>query len=245
MSLTDYALPILGFALIFNAVYFKVKNNKLDKKHKWDIAIGIIICGFSIWSSVNNSQAAETLQSSVNKLLEKRNEDSANNSHFQKYLKDTFGIEKVGNEAKIVNRNTYIRNVTINNTLPNYATPNYSKNFGYKLSKNKDTLILFPQEGVWVKPFFAFDASLEEKNSNILQSDGMYQKDSRLPPEETIINGTRYKTLTVHLSLVRDKINPLILDISANKNQYIIFGDESDRQKRYIYKNGSVTWVPN
>ena len=73
----------------------------------------------------------------------------------------------------------------------------------------------------------------------------MYQKDSRLPPEETIINTTRYKTLTVHLSLIRDKRNPLILDISANKNQYIIFGDESDPQKRHIYKNGSISWVPN
>jgi hypothetical protein len=239
MELTDFALPILGFALIFNAVYFKIKTNKFDKKHKWDIAIGIVICGFSIWSSVNNSQYAETLQSSVDKLIEKRDNDSIGNSHFYKYLKDTFGIEKVGNEAKIVNRNTFIKNVTINNSYSPVTLPDNSQNYFYKFSG--DSLLIYPKSGTWIRPFLSFDYEWYNKNGDISQEDGMINT----IPKQINVRDKKYNIVSYIMSYPRSKDHPLIINIKGAKGQSIIFGDYVDAEKRYLYENGKVYWIPN
>ena len=165
MSILNIAPFVCAFIV---ALYLLPSIKSGVKPIHWIVgSVSLIIMGFSIYQSLEDSDEKDNLKTKLEKAASDRTIDSTNNSYFQKYLKDTFGIEKFGNEAKIVNANTYVKNITVNNTLSSNPAPDYSKNFGYKLSKNKDKLILFPQNGVWVKPFFAFDASLEEKNTNI------------------------------------------------------------------------------
>lgn len=249
MSFLEIIVPALGLALIVNSTYGIIRSEKgAAKKEIIELSLGVLICVFSIWSASSNSKTTGKLQSTadssknkINELLSQRKVDSTNDAKFQQYLKDSLGIQVIDIATNTVRRtdNFY----TIVNSLPKEGL-SPSVNYEYKISKNKDSVIVFPKTGVWVKPFFSFDASIQAKNEAILLADGMSITDSRLPPEETIINGVSYKTFTVHLSIVRDKIYPLILDISADKNQYVIFGDESDPEKRYLYKGGKITWVP-
>lgn len=246
MSFIEIVLPILGLSLVINSASSLYRTG-LEKKDVVELIIGVLICVFSIWSASSNSTATVKLQASVdssqskiNMMLSQRQIDSTNNANFQKYLRDSFGIQVIDIATNSVKRTNNFYTIV----SPEKTGISPSENFGYKFSSNRDTLIVFPKSGVWVKPFFSFDASLEKNNSAIFLPDGMSQTDSRLPPEETIINGTRYKTFTMHMSLVRDKSYPLILDMSADKRQYIIFGDESDPEKRYFYKDGKFSWTP-
>ncbi len=207
--------------------------------------------GFSIWLEIEKYDDINTLKSgnstlneNVNSLLEKRGIDSTSNATFQKYLKDTFGIERTGNKPIIYNTKIYNSNIHESEGVANSSTN--SINYGYELSSTKDILTLYPKTGVWIKPFFSFDASLEKINKNIYESDGEgkpYSTESG-PSEITLINNKKYRTISVFMSLVRSKSYPLIIDISGDKSQYIVFGDDADPNKRYMYKNGKVNWIP-
>ena len=99
MSVSDFAIPILGFILaVLSARELK---EKVSTKKIIELIVGILIMGFSIWASVENSESLNNinasnnnLQAKLDDLFEKRRTDSNNNEIFQKYLKDTFGIER-------------------------------------------------------------------------------------------------------------------------------------------------------
>lgn len=167
---------------------------------------------------------------------------------------DSIGLkidEKTGKilviDSQILKRFLSQNKIIVNNNFYNQPSINDdSINYGFYYLHNKDTLVIYPNKGVWVKPFLSFDAKLDKVNGGVYQSDGMGKAYSTKsgPSEITNVNGENYKTISVYMNIVRSKSYPIILDMSGDKNQYIIFGDAADPNKRYIYQHGKVRWIP-
>ncbi len=123
----------------------------------------------------------------------------------------------------------------------NIASISVSENYGFSLSKSKDSLIVFPKSGIWIKPFLSYETYLESKNQNIYQSDVFGSTESTT----IFANNKKYVVPSIYMTTSRSKERPIIMDISGARNQSIFFGDDADAEKRYLYDDGRVYWVPN
>ena len=248
---------IAFFALISTIVATKdILNKQSTKKDKirdwWSIIVAALIMGLTIWNSFiqsSNEKAdwreKKSLHADVKTIQSKLDSQIKNDKEFEIWLKDTFGIKRQGDTAIIYNTNIYFSQINQGQKEKPDLYPD-SINYGFLLLHNKDTLILYPKNGVWVKPFLSFDAKLDKVNGGVYQADGMGKPYSTKsgPSEITNVNGKNYKTISVFLDIVRSKSYPLIIDMKGDKNQYIIFGDSADPNKRYIYQKDKVRWIP-
>ena len=242
MSMTDYVIPVLVFILVIRKVYLS-KVQWYKKENIFEIIIGILIMGFSIWSSLQTSDASQTLNSQLTLLLEQRTSDSSNNASFQRYLKDSIGLERKGNKASIVNQTAYNLNVQ---TTPKEKTLSLSQltaseNYGFKFSTTGDSLIVYPKAGIWIKPFLSYETSLESKNQHIFQESGIGTSNQT----PIVVRNKEYIVSTIFTTTTRSNQRPLIIDISGARNQSIFFGDDADAEKRYLFEKGKIYWVPN
>jgi hypothetical protein len=229
------------------------ESTKAEKNRSgWLIFFGILIFGFTVTNyflqkskdSIDDNEKA-SLHTDVRTIQSKLDIQIKNDNKFEGWLKDTFGIKRQGDTAIIYNTNIYYSQINQGQKEKPDLYPD-STNYGFSFLHNKDTLILYPKNGVWVKPFLSFDAKLDTINGGVYQSDGMgkaYPTKSG-PSEITNVNGINYKTISVFMNIVRSKSYPLIIDMKGDKNQYIIFGDSADPNKRYIYQKGKVRWIP-
>lgn len=143
-------------------------------------------------------------------------------------------------------KNTLLPKTVFITTIKNTSTENInddSSNYVYYHSRTGDTVIVYPKHGVWAKPYLCFDSKLESKNSNLYQSDGTTNSDS-LHPTQISLNGKQIDVIDIYMSMIRSKDKPLYLNISGDKHQRVIFGDYTNLNKRYMYKNGKITWIP-
>lgn len=230
MSLPDFVIPVLVFILVVIRIYFS-KELWYKKENVWEIVIGIFVMGFSIWVSVQTSETTGTLNSSMGKLLEQRTHDSINNANFQKYLKDSLGIDRKGNIPVIVNRtiyNTFHEEKPKQNGLPD------SLNYFFKISK--DTFFVAPRQGSWAKPIVLFDTSVHP------HLDMGY---GNISPRKIKIENKNY---TLDFSMAWTEVpsieEPYRVMVDKIKFKFLIFGDDANRNKRYIYENGKVRWIP-
>ncbi len=246
----DIAPSICAFIVALYALP-SIKEG-IKPKHYLVGGILIIIMGFSIYQASENSEITGNLSSNMKELLDQRRADSVSNAYFQTYLKDSVGISREGNKARIVNQNIYnsysqvkesplnpplvlptISPVNITNILPD------SINYNFRVSK--DSLYISPKEGAWVRPFFATDISNKSKNLNIVE-EGMGPME---PADKMNVND---KIFNVGMYLIYERAvypkKPIALNLSGNRNQYIIFGEQGSSTKRYIYRRGKVEWIP-
>lgn len=114
-----------------------------------------------------------------------------------------------------------------------------SLNYSFKMKG--DTLCLAPKEGTWAHGYFAFDTINGTRFESML-FDGMGTANSI----DKIIVGN--KILNTHLFKIYDKPvykgEPITLKMTGDLNRYVIFGDQGIPSKRYFYKQGRVTWIP-
>ena len=248
---------IAFFALVSTIVAAKdILNEKSTRKDKirdwWSISVATLIMTFTIWNAFiqsSNEKAdgieKKSLHTDVRTIQSKLDTQIKNDDRFESWLKDTFGIKRQGDTAIIYNTNIYYSQISQGQKEKPDLYPD-STNYGFSFLHNKDTLILYPKNGVWVKPFLSFDAKLDKVNGGVYQPDGMGKPYSTKsgPSEITNVNGKNYKTISVFMNIVRSKSYPLIIDMKGDKNQYIIFGDSADPNKRYIYQKGKIRWIP-
>ena len=239
---------------IVSSINLSEKGNTKSEKIKYIalVLIGIltmiftlvIICKQKTKDKLEDTEKAN-LKKDVKDIQSKLNVKIKSDSAFELWLKDTFGIKRRGDTAIIYNTNNYFSQINQGQKEKPDLYPD-STNYGFSFLHNKDTLILYPKNGVWVKPFLSFDAKLDKVNGGVYQSDGMGKPYSTKsgPSEITNVNGKNYKTISVFMNIVRSKSYPLIIDMKGYKNQYIIFGDSADPNKRYIYQKGKVRWIP-
>lgn len=244
MSFPDISLPVLAF-LITLFLLPSVKDGV--KSIHWIIgALSLMVMGFTLWNSHSNSETNVQIRESLSSAQKDREIDSINDASFQRFMKDSFGIERQGNQAEIINHNLYDNRKTYNTINSPLISPfinNDATNYELRFSKTKDSLIIYPKNGVWIKPFISFDINKRGINEGLFQGDGMSLETTGVT-EVTNIEGINYNTLTVFCSLIRDRQMPMYLDISGDKKQYIIFGDASSPEKRYLYQNGKIKWIP-
>ncbi len=247
MSFPEMMLALLGFILVVNSATSKRESQKTTKIIK--IIVGIFVLLFTLWSYHINSQAInelgitnDTLKLNSRELLAKRMIDSSNNAGFQKYLRDTFGIERQNNTAMVIDTKIFhakatqvsgIQQKSINTELQD------SVNYDVKLINN--TLIISPKQGTWSHGFFAFD-TLNGIQFNEMLTEGMGTPNL---VDKIKINKRIYNT---HIFKIYDRPvymdGPIKLNLSSDLNRYIIFGDQGYPSKRYIYKQGKVSWIP-
>jgi len=242
MSVSDFAIPILGFILaVLSARELK---EKISAKKIIELFVGLLIMGFSIWASIENSESLsnisasnQTLQSKLDDLLEKRRTDSNNNEIFQKYLKDTFGIERQGDKPIKVYFND-----TKNFYSNSESNSGLADSLNYNVKLMGDILYISPKEGTWSHGYFAFDTSNSKRFNDMLE-EGMGTPNVA---DKISVNN---KVLNTHLIKIYDRAvfndEPIKLNISAYKNGYLIFGEQGNNRKRYLYKQGKVIWIPN
>jgi hypothetical protein len=242
MSAADFAIPILGFILVvISALSLK---EEVSKKKVAELIVGLFIMGFSIWASVDNSETIKNfnmsnsdLKGKLNELIESRRIDSNNNVVFQEYLKDTFGIVRRGDKpVKIFVSNTknYFSSIVENNKV------NDKEN--YEIKQVGDILNISPKEGTWIHGYFAFDTS-NSKEFNEMLEEGMGTPNI---VDKISVNAKIFNTHLIRIyNRAVYKNEPIRINISTLKNGYIIFGEEGNKNKRYIYKQGKVIWIPN
>jgi hypothetical protein len=236
MGFTDFALPILGFILVISSAYY-LKKEEVTTKKIIELVAGFLIMGFSIWASIENSGKLDKISSTnsglklkLDEIIDKRMIDSNNNATFQKYLKDTFGIERQGDKPV---------KLYFNNTKNYFPTVQQIQT----INGISDYIIyITPKEGSWVHAYFAFDTTQSSKFAEMLE-EGMGTPN--VVDKVTVNN----KILNTHLIKIYDRAvykgEPIKLNISAFKNGFIIFGEQGNPSKRYFYKNGKVRWIPN
>ena len=231
MKFTDVIIPIL--VLVTVVIPFLKLKEGAEKASI--IIVGILIMGFSIYISVDTNDTINGISNNTNTLLAQRKSDSINNSTFQQYLKDTFGIERKGNTAiKIINNTT-------NNYQASKKDEALSDSINYFFKLRNDTLAISPKEGTWVHAYIAFD-TVNGKSFEGLLHEGMGTSNWA---DKINVNGKIYLT---HLFKMYDRAvyntSPIELNMAGHLNRYIIFGDEGIPRKRYIYKHGKVNWIP-
>ncbi len=241
MNISDFAIPILGFTLVvLSAISLK---EGITRKKIIEIAVCLLIMGFSIWASIDNSETINDigksnslLQTKLDDLLEKRRVDSNNNVVFQKYLKDTFGIERRGDKPVKI----YFTQ-TKNYFSTSQENKNISDSINFIIKKSGDILYISPKEGTWVHAYFAFDTTNSSHFSSMLD-EGVGTPS--IVDKITLNN----KTLNTHIIRITDrpvyKEEPIKLNMSGYQNGYLIFGEQGDTKKRYFYKQGKVIWIP-
>ena len=170
MSFLDIAPSVCAF--IISLIALPSIEKGIKSKHYIIGFIAMLIMGFTIYQASENTDISnaivtgkDSLINLSNDLLKKIETDSTNNASFQKFVRDTFGIDRSGNKALIYNYNVYKKNIY--NFGNDSVKRNESENYIYKLSKNKDTLVVFPKIGVRIKPFMGFDVRLAAKNQNL------------------------------------------------------------------------------
>ena len=98
--ISDIALPLLAIALVITNAYYGVKDGMMWK-YRIQIAIGILIMGFSIWSGISNREDKEDADKLAIKRERNRNEreDSLvreSNKVLVKSFGDAIGVYKLG-----------------------------------------------------------------------------------------------------------------------------------------------------
>ena len=118
MNISDFAVPLIGFGVAINSAIETLKKG-FKTKDVVDIILGLFIMGFSLSIASDNSDTIigirtdnNNLQKGVTMLLSQRALDSINNYSFQKYLRDSFGIEKKGDKPVIYNTKIYLSKST-------------------------------------------------------------------------------------------------------------------------------------
>lgn len=255
ISFINDVLPsLLGVLVIVNGAYHAKKE---EKRKLWvDVVFGIAIMAISIWNSIDNSNNIEhikdtadsvksSLEKSLNETRNQRISDSISNEAFQKYVKDTFGIERVGDRAQKITYSSsttnYFQPAEIKQETPKVTDEN---NYTFKVEGTK--LYISPKEGVWLHPFFQFDSRLLAKNKRITDESEIPIDENSLMLEEVNIENSTFRVYTVRQlkrAIIYNK--PLVLDLSSDPGQFIIFGDEGSSTKIYIYQKGKVSWYPS
>lgn len=243
MNFIDYALPISAFIVAILGLPSIKEGVKL--KHFIIGFILLVIMGFTIYDSweksdFNNkiSKGNDSLITLSNTLIDQRRVDSINTDSFQTYLIKKIGLQKSGDTVTIINRNTY-NSFAKTPQLDNVLTD--SSNVYFKAVK--DSLYISPKEGAWIKAFFSYDTSVEINNP---ESQNIATEGSGAPGSEIVTaEGKKYVVNTIVANRVVYLRKPIGLNLSPNKSRYIIFGDQAVPSKRYFYKNGKVTWIPD
>ncbi len=234
---------LAGATAIVSSSYQRKEEITKEQRRKNSvlISIGLLTMIFTIGNFLlqqskeraDNTEKAK-LHADINNIQNTLNLQSANDRQFQEYLKDSFGIERTKN-IPVVNNIRIYNSKSIKSKSEGIPD---SLNFVVKL-KN-DTLFISPKEGAWVRAFIATDISEASKNNNIIQ-EGM----GSATPDVMIIKKKKYIVAT---DMIFERAvylqKPLIINLSGNLNQYVIFGDQGNNSKRYFYQNGKVIWIP-
>lgn len=260
MIIVEILVPIFGAFVILNAAIHSKEKSKSELLI--EIILGILICGCAIAVIIHNNRVNEKnekdkqdLNNSISELRKQAKSISDNDSIFRKELHDS-GFRRVGNSLVKIQDNSIHQNINQDNSNsniyniskeqnklePSKETVTDENNFTYTFSKNK--LSVYPKEGIWQSTFIQIESNTLEANKKI--TDEADLPDPQVSGEEIFINRKRYIVHTI--SNFRETIyknHPLVLDLSGKPNQFIIFGDFSNPTKRYIFKNGVVSWIPS
>jgi len=240
INLPDIPLAIIGFAIFVRPLFSIPTGLKL--KNYLEILLGVVIMGLTIYSVKSNSDDTEEIKKGVNDLIEKRKSDSTNSADFQRYLKDTFGIEKKGDKAIITNTVIYNSKTVNNTTLPQSTSDDLPDSLNYLINYKGDSIMISPQTGTWPNGFVALDTGKVARPSDVL-----YEGVSTINEVDKIQVDS--KTYITHLWRLSDrpifKKEPVCINLKAyGKNKFIIFGEQGNSNKRYLYIRGKVTWIP-
>jgi hypothetical protein len=112
----------------------------------------------------------------------------------------------------------------------------------YTAFVRNDSFFAAPKVGTWVRAYYAHDTSRSElfiKNF----TEGMGTPNE---VDKFVINGRTYNT---HMWKINDRTvykgSPMRLNIAGYENRYIIFGEEGNPAKRWIFRSGKVYWIPD
>lgn len=235
MNFLDIAPSICAFIVALYALP-SIKDG-IKPKHYIVGAILLLTTGFAIYQASQNSDSSNTMSQNISDLKEARKVDSISNSNFQQYLKDSLGVEKIGDKVTIVNKNVYnsfnetiraLKQVVSDGILPDSTN--------YKLTISRDTFFFAPKQGTWSRAVVLWDSSmhpdLDMGVSNI--------------SKRKIMIENKIQILDYNLSNteVVSKDEPFRIMINKEKVKFLIFGDDVNRNKRYLYKNSKVRWFP-
>ncbi|MBC7689904.1 MAG: hypothetical protein H7211_17200 [Aquabacterium sp.] len=105
-------------AFIISLIALPSIEKGIKSKHYIIGFIAMLIMGFTIYQASENTDISnaivkgkDSLINLSNDLLKKIETDSTNNASFQKFDRDTFGIDRSGNKALIYNYNVYKKNI--------------------------------------------------------------------------------------------------------------------------------------
>jgi hypothetical protein len=204
--------------------------------------LGIVLITLSIGKAVIDNKEDNLKKTAINNLTHKIGSLNfsidtmrKDNLSFLKYLKDSLGIERNGNTVIIASKNIFNTFYDIHHDAEAASALTSENNYIYRISK--DTFFIAPKDGVWLRSTLYIDTS---KKPHYDEGIG------RVFNEEFTIDGKRYitrATSTMERSVTNDM--PFFAVIPKLKDTYVIFGDDADPTKKYLYKSGMVKWIPN
>lgn len=242
MHLSDFIVPAGVFILVVVNLWYSGKD-WYKKENGFMLFIGIVTMGFSWYQNWTNSEQTDTMSSNLETVLKNQKIDSTNNAEFQKYLKDSIGIQREGNKANVVsntNLTKYYNQYNITQTLN--TTEGAPDSLNYIVSRRNDSLFISPKNGTWSHGYVAFDTT----NGDSFEADMSTGMGTAFPVDKISVNNN--KTFNTHIFKMYDRAvydkSPIILNMRSSPDRYIIFGDEGIPRKRYIYQNRKVKWIP-
>ncbi len=189
------------------------------------ISLFIVLLSISCLSQINAKDSVG-LKKDFEKLLSKYGIKSKG------YLINVISVnQKGGQTAFIINNNYYA------DTLAD------SINIGFHMDTVKNILQVYPIKGIWIQPFVATDSSI----ANLKMFDHEPNYMMAFVKELSYIEGDHKYTLTAFISNVaRSQVRPLNINLTNAANEYYLFGDWVNPNKRYLFFNRSrITWVPS
>jgi hypothetical protein len=237
IPLNDLWLPILGIIPIAYSIRQCLKKQKISSEQAIEFIVGFFIVLLSINDNINKGREhvafndkIKTLDSNISVLRDtiRASRDSLSRIGLK--------IDKTTGRIEVVD--SQILKAVLRMQPPSTGVPD-SLNFEIRI--NHDTLIIYPKEGSWSHGYVAFDTI---NSQCILDHMYMGMGPSR-PVDKIVVDGKTYVThVLVAFAISTHKGQPWGLKLCNQLNRYIIFGEDGDVSKRYIYKNGKVKWIP-
>lgn len=157
-----------------------------------------------------------------------------------------YGLKTTGFAINVTSNNQSGNAQTAYSITNNYYTdPNYipdSTNVSWNVStlNGKLVLTISPKKGSWEKPLVGYDTSRTDPSYYIV-----YPMPSTANTTRVSL-GTALAKFPINLIVCGDAnsdIHPLHIYMKS-VNDYYYFGDYNNTNKRWLYSNNSVHWIP-
>jgi hypothetical protein len=172
-------------------------------------------------------------------------QDSINFKHDFEALLKKYKLENKGYQINVQSNNQSGGQTAFIITNNYYKDPNLvPDSLNYiaiiKLEKDKKVLTVYPKSGSWIQPMLMYDSSDVDLGSKIFPLPFLYNSQKA---SLTFENKRFYVKGAFFVNAI-SKSQPLNIYLTDKTNEFYYFGDYADSNKRFIYWEGKIIWVP-